>query len=314
MEQSRSTEIKVGLITLIATVLLVGGIILGEELSITPSGPEIHIRLQHSGGLDNGSPVMINGVERGRVTNVASDNGSVLATVEVDDIDDLRDDAFARVTMLEITGGKKVEISTGMGSGSFDPTQEMPGETASDISDLVTQVGDVSGDLVRLLRRIDTITAAITEVLKDSSFVENLSSIANDGAILMSDARIWFQANRSELSTTVKDARAAIADLRRVVNENEPALTSSLQKLDARLTEMESTLNKADIALDDIDSLVVNANGIVTDIRTNDGFAHAALYDTNFRRRIDTAIMRLNGFVRFAREKGVNVNIGVGHK
>jgi len=68
------------------------------------------------------------------------------------------------------------------------------------------------------------------------------------------------------------------------------------------------------VALADIDSLIVNANGIVTDIRTNDGFAHAALYDTNFRRRIDTAIMRLNGFVRFARENGVNVNIGVGHK
>ena len=314
MEQTRSTEIKVGVIKLIATVLLVGGIILGEELSITPRGPEISVRLQHSGGLQSGSPVLINGVERGKVTGVIPDNGSVLATVEVDRVDDLHDDAYARVTMLEITGGKKVEIFPGRGSGPFDPSQEMRGETASDISDLVTQVGDVSFDLVRLLRRIDTITAAITEVLKDSTFVQNLSSIASDGAILMSDARIWFQANRSDLSTTVRDARAAIADLRRVVNENEPALTSSLKKLDARLTEMEGTLNKADIALEDIDTLVVNANGIVNDIRTNDGFAHAALYDTNFRRRIDTAIMRLNGFVRYAREKGVNVNIGVGHK
>ena len=314
MEQSRSIEIKVGLITLIATILLVGGILLGEKFSITPGGPQIRVRLEHSGGLQSGSPVLVNGVERGKVKDVTTDNGSVLAVVEIDDIRDLHEDAYARVTMLEITGGKKVEIFPGLGSGRFDPSKEMRGETASDISDLVTQVGDVSVDLVRLLRRIDTITAAITEVLKDSTFVNNLSSIASDGAILMSDARIWFQANKAELSTTVKDARSAIADLRRVVNENEPALNSALKKLDARLTEMEGTLSKADVALADIDSLIVNANGIVTDIRTNDGFAHAALYDTNFRRRIDTAIMRLNGFVRFARENGVNVNIGVGHK
>lgn len=314
MEQSRSIEIKVGLITLIATILLVGGILLGEKFSITPGGPQIRVRLEHSGGLQSGSPVLVNGVERGKVRDVTTDNGSVLAVVELDDIRDLHEDAYARVTMLEITGGKKVEIFPGLGSGTFDPSKEMRGETASDISDLVTQVGDVSVDLIRLLRRIDTITAAITEVLKDSTFVNNLSSIASDGAILMSDARIWFQANKAELSTTVKDARSAIADLRRVVNENEPALNSALKKLDARLTEMEGTLSKADVALADIDSLIVNANGIVTDIRTNDGFAHAALYDTNFRRRIDTAIMRLNGFVRFARENGVNVNIGVGHK
>jgi len=314
MDQSRSLEIKVGLVTLVAAVLLVGGIMIGGGFSITPHGPEVKIRLQRSGGLTPGSPVMVNGVERGKVTAVTTDNGGVLALIEIDRVDDLHPDAYARISMLEITGGKKVDIFPGDSSGTFDLSTEMRGETASDIGDLVTKVGDVSGDLVRLLRRIDTITGAITEVMRDSTFVNNLSSMASDGAMLMSDARIWLQQNRDALSGAVRDAREALADLRRVIRDNEPALKSSIAKLDARLSEMEGTLAKADTAIVNVDSLITNVNSVVTDIRTNDGLLHAALYDTNFRRRIDTALLRLNGFIRTARENGVNVNIGVGHK
>lgn len=314
MDHSRSLEIKVGLITLVAALLLVGGIMIGEGFSITARGPAIRIRLHHSGGLTPGSPVMVNGVERGKVTAVSSDQGGVLALVEIDRVEDLHPDAYARISMLEITGGKKVEIFPGTATGAFDLNTEMRGETASDIGDLVTQVGEVSGDLIRLLRRIDTITGAITEVMRDSTFVNNVSSMASDGALLMSDARIWLQQNRDALSGAVRDAREALADLRRVIRDNEPTLKSSIAKLDARLSEMESTLAKADTAIVNVDSLITNVNGVVADIRTNDGLLHAALYDTNFRRRIDTAILRLNGFIRIARENGVNVNIGVGHK
>ena len=314
MHQSRSTEIKVGLVTLVAVALLVLGILLGQGFSFTPSLHQIHIRLAHSGGLKNGSPVMVNGVERGKVSRISADQGSVLAIVDIDHLEGLHSDAFARVSMLEITGGKKVEIFPGDSSGAFDPSREMRGETASDIGDLVMLVGDMSTDLMRLMRRIDTITGAVTAVMKDSTFVNNVASIASNGAMLMSDARIWLQENRSELSATVRQAKAALDALRRLVADNEPAITSSIAKLDARLTEMEATLAKADTAIVNVDSLVKNINGVITDIRTNDGFAHAALYDTNFRRRIDTTVSRLNGFIRFARERGLNVNVGIGHQ
>lgn len=315
MDTSRSTEIRVGLVTVVAFALLIGGILLGEGMQFGSTGTQLKIRLTHSGGLVAGSPVMINGVNRGKVLSVQPDNASVLALVDVDDASDLRTDASARVVMLEITGGKKVEIFPGMSSEPFNPaTQELQGTTASDISDLVTQVGDVSGDLVRLLRRLDTITAVIANVMQDTVFMQNVSTIASNGAVLMSDARLWLERNRNDLSTTVADARATMSDVRRLVSTNEPAVTRSVNNLDARLIELERTLSSADAAIVHVDSLVVRLDGVVTDLKTNKGFVNAAMYDTNFRRRIDTAVMRLSGFVRSAREVGVNVNVGIGHR
>jgi phospholipid/cholesterol/gamma-HCH transport system substrate-binding protein len=315
MDTSRSTEIRVGLVTVVAFALLIGGILLGEGMQFGSTGTQLKIRLTHSGGLVAGSPVMINGVNRGKVLSVQPDNASVLALVDVDDASDLRTDASARVVMLEITGGKKVEIFPGMSSEPFIPaTQELQGTTASDISDLVTQVGDVSGDLVRLLRRLDTITAVIANVMQDTVFMQNVSTIASNGAVLMSDARLWLERNRNDLSATVADARATMSDVRRLVSTNEPAVTRSVNNLDARLIELERTLSSADAAIVHVDSLVVRLDGVVTDLKTSKGFVNAAMYDTNFRRRIDTAVMRLSGFVRSAREVGVNVNVGIGHR
>lgn len=315
MQRLHSTETRVGLITLIALLLLVGGLIVGQGLSLGPTGTQIRIRLQHSGGLTGGSPVQINGVTRGKVLQVTPDNGTVLAVVDVDDASDLKSDAIARVVMQEITGGKKVEILPGTASTPFNPaTQEMMGTTAADISDLVTQIGDVSGDLVRVLRRLDTITAVIAHVMQDSVFMDNMAAIASNGATLMTDARVWLERNRSDLSATVADARSTMKDVRRIVSTNEPAINSSITKLDARLGELERTLSTADQALVHVDSLVLRLDGVLTDMKTNKGFVQAAIYDTNFRRRIDTAVMRLSGFIRSAREVGVNVNVGIGHR
>lgn len=315
MDTSRSTEIRVGLVTVVAFALLIGGILLGEGMQLGPTGTQLRIRLTHSGGLQAGSPVMINGVNRGKVLSVKPDNASVLALVDVDDASELRSDASARIVMLEITGGKKVEIFPGMAKEQFNPdSQELQGTTASDISDLVTQVGDVSGDLVRLLRRLDTITAVIANVMQDTVFMQNINTIASNGAVLMSDARLWLERNRNDLSATVADARATMSDVRKLVSTNEPAVTRSVNNLDARLIELERTLSSADAAIVHVDSLVVRLDDVVTDLKTNKGFVNAALYDTNFRHRIDTAVMRLSGFVRSAREVGVNVNVGIGHR
>lgn len=314
MDEARRTEIRVGIVSLVAVTVLIVGILLGQGISLSPTKQMIKIRLTNSGGLEMSSPVVINGVKRGQVKDVSSSNGSVLVLAEVDDISDIHPDASAVVSILEITGGKKVEILPGSQPGTWNVESEMRGRTAADIGGLVALVGDVSGDLVNLLRRLDTISAAATELLADGTVTANIKSMTSDGAILVKDAREWMQTNRNNLTNSIEDMRIVVSDIKRIVKNNEPKLTSTMDKLDKMLNDLESTIAKTDRAIVNVDTLVTNINGVVMDIKSNDGLVNAMLYDSTFKGRIDTLVASVRHFVKDARKNGVNVNIGLGHK
>ncbi len=310
----RRTEIVVGLVSIISIALLVGGIIIGKGISIGANKHVLRVRLASSGGLDASSPVVVNGVKRGQVLSVTSNNGSVLVEAEIDDVSDLRADATALVTILEITGGKKLEIMPGTATQSLERGKEIPGRAAADIGGLVTMVGDLSGELITLLHRMDTLSAIVTNLMADGTISANLKSMAADGAVLVHDARLWMQENRADLSTAVKEMKGALADLRKAVNTNEPKLSATLDAIQLRLTELESLLAKGDRAIVGVDSLIVNVNRVIHDVRSNRSFANALLYDTVFRQQMDTLAFKFGRFVEQARVQGVNVNVGLGHK
>ena len=94
---------------------------LGKGISFSPTQKSVAIRLATSGGIDAGSPVVVNGVRRGTVTQVSNDNGGVLVTATLDDVSDLKSDAQALVSILEITGGKKIELTPGSAATALNP-------------------------------------------------------------------------------------------------------------------------------------------------------------------------------------------------
>jgi phospholipid/cholesterol/gamma-HCH transport system substrate-binding protein len=299
MEVTRSTEIKVGIVSLLAILLLVGGIMIGRGVNLSVNKQVINVALPTSGGLDNGSPVVVNGVKRGMVVDVRNDGNGVVAAVEIDRIDDLHADATARVTILEITGGKKVEIFPGS-SGRFDASQPMKGIVAPDITDLVIGIGDVSGDAKSLIRRLDTVLASLTAMLADSTVVRDVRTLASNGAELVTDMKSFFRENRASLDETVASLRSLSAEVRTAVKNNEPKLTQLLERADGAIIKA--------------DTLLLAATDVLTAIRDNDGTVHRLIYDSTFVTRLDTTMRSLDAFVRMVRKHGVNVNIGVGHR
>lgn len=314
MEVSRNTEIKVGIVTLAALLLALGGFIVGKGISFSPNEKLVMFRLPTSGGLDNSSPVVVNGVSRGKVKEIRNENGSVLVLASVDDVSDLHADATARVSILEITGGKKIEIFPGTSAKLFDISKEIPGDVAADIGSLVGMLGDASDDAKRVLRRVDTITAALTALLSDGTVMANIRTMADDGSVALHNARLLLEDNRANLNVAVKNLRVISEDVRRIIDKNDPKLTSLLDKLDRTISSTDGTIARADDAIVKADTLLKNVNDVIVSVKTNDGLVHRILYDTVFANRLDTTLYSLRKFINSARANGVNVNIGIGHK
>lgn len=106
MKNNHASDVKVGIVSLAAMLVLLIGIILGQGIGLS-STTLIKMRFPNSGSIQATSPVLINGVKRGSVKDVINDRGSVLITAEMDNIDDIYSDATAQISILEITGGKK---------------------------------------------------------------------------------------------------------------------------------------------------------------------------------------------------------------
>lgn len=314
MEVSRNTEIKVGIVTLAALLLALGGFIIGRGISFSPNEKLVKFRLPTSGGLDNSSTVVVNGVSRGKVKEIRNEGGSVLVLASVDDVSDLHADATARVSILEITGGKKIEIFPGTSAKMFDVSKEIRGDVAADIGSLVGMLGDASDDAKRVLRRVDTITAALTALLSDGTVMANVRTMADDGSVALHNARLLLEDNRANLNVAVKNLRLISEDVRRIIDKNDPKLTSLLDKLDRTITSTDGTIARADDAIVKADTLLKNVNDVIVSVKTNDGLVHRILYDTVFANRLDTTLYSLRKFINGARANGVNVNVGIGHK
>ncbi|MBK6290963.1 MAG: MCE family protein [Ignavibacteria bacterium] len=310
---SRSTEIRVGLVSLVSIAVLIGGIMIGKGISFSPNKRTISIRLATSGGVETGSPIVVNGVKRGSVADVSGNNGSVLIHADIDDASDLKTDATATVTILEITGGKKIEINPGKAAGTFDVNTEMPGTVAADIGGLVTSLGEVSGSAVDLVRRLDTISASLTELLRDGSFVTNVKTISSDGALLVTDVRTWFSQNRAPLTASIRDLREISTTLRESVDRNEPKVSQIIDRADKVLLNLETTLAKADGAIIGADTLIARINGVVNDIRTNKSLVNMLLYDEKMAARLDSTLANLRVLLRDFGKNGINVNVELGH-
>lgn len=314
MDVTRSTEIRVGIVSILSIALLIGGIMLGKGISLDPSLKQIRIRAASSGGAEAGSPVVINGVKRGQVTGVVNQNGSVIITAEVDDVSDLHADATARVTILEITGGKKIELTPGIQPEPFNVSREIPGTVSADIGGLVATLGDVSGNAVSIVRRLDSLTGTLTDLTRDGQFVTDVKSISSEGAIFVKDLRSWFATNKDPLGQSIRDLRSIASQLRSSIEKNEPKVSRLVDRLDATLTSIDGTLGRADRALTSADSLIRRVDSVLVEVRSNKGLLNALIYDEKFADRFDSTVYWIRAILQDARNKGVNVNVALGHE
>ena len=138
----RKKEIRVGIVALLSLIVLIAGITIGKGLIVGVSQNTLSFTFPSSGGIEIGAPIFINGVKRGSVISTENINGGVAIAGSIDDVSDLHPDAQAKISMLEITGGKKIDISPGIASGNLDISKPIAGTISADATELISLVGD----------------------------------------------------------------------------------------------------------------------------------------------------------------------------
>lgn len=314
MNNLKSKEIKVGLVTLGALILFIVGITLGRGYSVSVSKQTVLMRFPTSGGIQYTSPVMVNGVKRGEVISVKNDNGSVIISAELDNIDDFKSDVTARILIQEITGGKKIEITPGVSTEKYNPKKVIYGDTPPDMGELFAMLGTAGADAVSLVRKLDSISGSINAMLSDGKLTSQIRNAADNTEELIVNVNKLVKDNYAGLNSALKDIRTITADLKIAIQRNEPIANTLLIKLDTTVTYVNTLIKKVDVTLGNADKLIAEIETTVKDVKTSDGVVGKLIYDKQFAMKLDSAFSELMQLVVQLKNHGINTNIRFGSR
>lgn len=311
MRKNRSIEIKVGVVSILAIVLFFLGMFLGKDFTVSQSY-KLKMRFPNSGGIQPSSPIVVNGVQRGSVTSIANDNGSVIILAEIKDISDLKKDVSAQITILELTGGKKIELNPGFLSEKFDPNNEIPGITPTDLAGLIVMLGNVSQDAVSLIRRLDTISVSVTNVINDRETIGEIKDIITNTKDITQNLSSLLAQNNVQLRETLNNLHSITKDMKTIIDKNDPRLDTLMTNVNYSLEKTRNLVLKVDTALDNANSILSDVNDITGEVKNGRGIANRLIYDKELAIKLEKSLDSITVFIEQLKQHGINTNIRLG--
>lgn len=312
MDETRRQEYRVGLITLLALALFLLGVTWGRGVRIgAATGEVVRLRFSNVAGLELGAPVFVAGVRRGSVVALEPESTSVVVLVQLERGIALRRDASARIGLQELTGGRKIDLFPGTAAELLPAGAEIPGVTSPDVAELIGSLGELAGEIRRVVVRLDTTAAVLASLLTPETRRALQQSIA-DMSLLGERLREFAERHSAALGQTAENAAAFSAELRQFLTTQRPMVESALQRLQNSSVVAERTLGRADSLVLELRRATERLMPLLEQLHSGKSLAARLLTDETLAQQVDSTLVLLREFVGQIRQHGVNVNVRLG--
>lgn len=292
MNRTASTEFKVGLTIIIATLVLIFGIIWGKGFQLKTNKYQLSILFDNVGGLLPGDPVTVNGVKEGKVLEIGWQGRKVLCSVEISDDVQLYDDATFTIISAELLAGMKIEIYPGMSRRRINLSQQpFSGAYGGRIVDVGLIMGDLANDIRALSYRVDTTVIKINELISDGSIQKNISSSLEN----LNKASASFVELPGSMNETLAHLNNTILLLNKVVKNNEQ--------------QLHSTLNNVNMISAQLDTVSGSLNVIMDRVARREGTLGKLVSDTTLYHDMSRTLLRVDSLAKQIKEEGLDLNL-----
>lgn len=308
MRRDTNTDLKVGITVLAGIIILLFGIgwAKGWKFGLDYT---LIAKFKDAGGAASGDPVFISGIKRGKIGTVTARQNDILIEMVLDEEVPLHKNAVASIMMLELMGGKKIEINPGT-TGVLDrKTDTLPGINTGDLSTLVATVSSLTDDIVTVLWRADTLLGSLNGILGDERLKKGIPDAIDEARATLADISVTARSitsvigeNRGSIRNLARQADELTAKLNTTVDDLGPKVSSTLDSVKIFLTNTRGFITKAESIVNEINSLVVQS-------REKKGLLYKLTADEQFSRRVDSLVVELDKFVRQVRRQGIDANI-----
>lgn len=253
-----SNETKVGALTAIAIALLFIGYSFLKGKDVFSSENTFYTDYDNVDGLSVSKPVMVNGYQIGRVSNMRLlDNGKIRTEFKIQDDYDIPSNTIARIVSESLIGGKAIVFDLGNSSTiarDGDPLQ-------SDVqANLMEKVEPLQKKVENLVVKLDSVLSAVNTAL-DEEFQRDFKSSLRSISVSLN--------NMEKITNDVENLMGSERVRLAKIMQNIESITNNLNNNNAKINNIVSNLDNLsnDLAKTQIKQTVDNANQAMMDVK-----------------------------------------------
>ena len=233
-------ELKIGIVGLISIMLLIWGINFLKGNNIFGNSNEYYSIYKNIDGLESSSPVRINGLTVGNVTDIyfhPNNSGDIIVQFILNDDIRFPRNTTAKIYNSDIMGTKAVQLVYGNSNLFATPGDTLYSEIEGGLKEEVNkQVLPLKNKAEELISSIDSVMTVITTVL-DKDARESLSS------------------SLRSLNRTFSTMELAMVRLDSVIYKNDVRVTTILQNVESITTNLHNNNDKITRVLTNFESI-----------------------------------------------------------
>jgi phospholipid/cholesterol/gamma-HCH transport system substrate-binding protein len=274
MKDQRKSEIRVGILILLGIVIILWVFGWAKNITINSQRKIITVEFNSVAGLEISDPVAINGVRKGYVDDIRIEKNKVHVVVNIESEIILKEDAKFQIMMLDLMGGKKVEIDPGSSENELNYQVLHKGKFVGDIASAMAVFGSVETDLVDVIKEVKVTLANLNKTLTDQDFNKDLRSSLYNLTQLTENLNKLIVANKEGISQLLNSG----IELSRSVNDffetNKDSISSTITSLKQTLDHSKEMIIKVNELIDKTNAgqnnlgKFMNDPEIVTDLKS----------------------------------------------
>ncbi|GAB1348423.1 hypothetical protein MASR1M107_06350 [Ignavibacteriales bacterium] len=277
MNQQHKMELKVGLTVLLGLAVLLWVIGWAKNISLVDQDKKVKVVFSNVSGLEKGDNVTLNGVRKGYVESIEVKDSLVVVHISLDNDVVLTTGTKFYVTMLDLMGGKKIETKPSGSKTPLDLSLLQNGEFQYDIPEVMNFVGNISGDIPKIMAKIDTSLSAINAYLKDDEIKNDLKSGLKNLVALAVEFRSVLNDQRGQIDVLVKNgikltehADSLTMTASGFIKENKDSISASIKNLNKLLTQSDKLVAKLNNIIDETTDQKNNLGKLLYDDKSFD--------------------------------------------
>lgn len=299
MKDQRKTDIRVGLTVIISLLLLIWILGWAKNFSLNSNRTKVTVKFQNVAGLEVGDNVTVNGVRKGFVEDIMMKNDFVLVKVSLDPDTDLRSNAVFSVMMLDLMGGKKVEILPGNDPEKLNLKLVQTGSFSADVPSVMVMIGKLENELPMMFKQVNQSLTSLNEYLGDKNLQSDVKTAAS---------------NLVEISTQLKEVIAENRNQIKLLTSNSVQLTTEAKDFFATNKEsLHTTIVDVSELVKKTDSFITKLDEIVVETKAQKNAAGKLLYDDKLVTDLKETLQTVKELVKILTEQlkteGVNVDL-----
>jgi phospholipid/cholesterol/gamma-HCH transport system substrate-binding protein len=276
MNGSRSTDVKVGVGVILAAIILIFGVIWIGDVRFSRKWQDYTVYFKEVGGLSEGDPVTVSGLELGKVGAISLEDGKVRTEILIEQGVVLRSDLSVEIQSMGLMGEKYIHILPGSSGEILPPGSKIEGEYKAGLPEAVADVGDFMEEAKAAVKSLNRLVSGIEGNYNLGENLAKLSQVSSEILAILKE-------NRDDIRSTARSMKAFSADMHSVVS--------------GKKGEIEEGIDKFSSAAARLDSLALRIDSLIASVDQGEGTLGMLIKDKKLHEDAEAALQSLNNLL-----------------